>query len=300
MELRDLGYFVACVEEGNVTRAARRCHVAQPTVSHALARLEESVGERLLERLPRAGVKPTPAGLLLVARARASLRSIEAFGSDLSALRGLQRGLVQIASIQSLNVTLLAPVLADFSQRYPGVDLSVHTYPAAAVAQAMIEHRADLGIVAGVPMLPSPELLVEVLYREAFVVIVRRGDPLAQRRPLPVRALADRPLALVPADSHTGRVIYAACAEAGFAPRVKVTLDSGEALREAVRAGIGITILPERYLPPHDTGLVSVPLRSPRPSREVLLLRPRTTTASAAVEAFVELLRSVRVSRRAP
>ncbi len=61
MELRDLSYFLACVEAGSVTRAARAVHVAQPTLSHALARLESELGVRLLERGARAPLQVTEA-----------------------------------------------------------------------------------------------------------------------------------------------------------------------------------------------------------------------------------------------
>lgn len=288
MELRDLEYFIACVEEGNITRAARRVHAAQPTLSHALARLEREVGERLLDREPRARVRATDAGRLLEARARVALAAVRDFAVDLGELRGVVRGELRIASTQSLNVTLLPVPLARFSARHPGVALRVRTYPAEAIAAAVRERRADLALAAA-----APGLLVgvdaEVLYRERFVAIVRRGDPLARRRKIALAELRTRPMVLVPDGTFTADTIHAACARAGFTPQVTLTVDSGEALRETVRAGLGLSILPERYLSAHDRALCAVRLEQPTPTRDVLLVRPRTHRSRAA-EAFVPFL----------
>jgi len=127
---------------------------------------------------------------------------------------------------------------------------------------------------------------------------VRRADPLARRRQLPVAALRERALALVPAGTYTGAVIHGACERAGFIPRVAVTLDSGEGLREIVRAGRAITILPERYLPAHDDRLCAVRLVDPTPTRDVLALRNPARFATRAAEAFMQLVDDLAVGKR--
>jgi len=151
MELRDLNYFLACVEHRSVTAAARAVHVAQPTLSHALARLEREAGVRLLDRRPRDDLRPTAAGRLLLARARDARAAIDGFAADLAALQGLARGELLVASIQSLNATLLPVPIARFVARYPGVALGVRTHPAEAIAQAVRHGREEIGLVAGAP-----------------------------------------------------------------------------------------------------------------------------------------------------
>ena len=78
MELRDLSYFLACVDSGSVTAAARQVHAAQPTISHALARLESELGVRVLERGARAPLRVTEAGQRLAQRARQALAALAA------------------------------------------------------------------------------------------------------------------------------------------------------------------------------------------------------------------------------
>jgi DNA-binding transcriptional LysR family regulator len=292
VELRDLEYFLACVEEKSVTRAARRVHVAQPTLSHALARLEREVGERLLDRGPRAVLRPTDAGRLVESRARAALAQVRAVRDDVAALRGLATGSLRIASIQTLNATLLPAPLARFARAHPGVRVAVQTYPTGDVVEAVRTGRVDIGVVAGMPaaaLARSPGVAAALLYEERFVAVVRPGDALARRRRVRLGDLADRPILMAAPGTYTHDVVVEACARAGFAPRVVLSLDSGEALRETVRRGLGLTLLPESYVPASDETLRAIAVHDPTPVREVRVLEG--PTAGRTARAFVAELR---------
>jgi len=173
-----------------------------------------------------------------------------------------------------------------------GIDLEIdaHVAVADAILAAVRDGRTDVGLVAG-PTPPIPAgVTAERLYREPFVAVVRAEDPLAQQLQIAMIDLKDRPLVLVPASSPTGATIHAACAAAGLTPSVRITFDSGEALRELVRAGVGITILPARYLRGPQDGLRAVRLVRPTPWREVFALRS-SSEPSAAASSFLDLLR---------
>ena len=116
---------------------------------------------------------------------------------------------------------------------------------------------------------------------------MRRTDPLARAKKLRVAQLAKRELVLVPDGTFLSDIVHEAFANAGVVPNVRLTLASAEALRETVRAGLGLTILPRGYAAPTDRDLVAVPLTHPTPRREVLLVErglgqlatPRVVTA---------------------
>lgn len=293
MELRDLSYFLACIDEGHLTRAARHLHVAQPTLSHAIARLEAEVRERLLER-PRKGrpaLVPTPAGRLLEQRARRALGEVHAFADDLSALRGVVRGQVRIGSMQTLNSTLVPRPLARFALEHPAVQVSLHTLAAEDIPTAIVEGRIDVGLVAGAPANVLGELEVQRLCSEELVAIVRHDDVLAKRRTIALKQLADRGLVMVLPGTFTNGLIVEACRKAGFVPKVLLRLESGEAIREVVREGLGITILPAGRLGKRDPSLRAVHLTHPTPRREVQVVWDERTRPSAAVRAFVEELK---------
>ena len=292
MDLRDLEYFLAVVEAKSVTLAARRVHAAQPTLSHALARLERELGERLLERKARAPLRLTDAGELVAARARQALSALTALEDDLSALRGQVGGNLRVAAIQSLSATLLPGVLATLAREYPAIKPSVRTLAAESIARAVASGRADVGLLAGAPRSSLRGLSVKVLFEEPLVALMRRTDPLARSKTLRVARLAQRELVLVPDGTFLSDIVHEAFERAGVSPNVRLTLASAEALRETVRAGLGLTILPRGYASPTDRDLVAVPLTHPTPRREVLLVErgPGQLATPRVVAAFCQLL----------
>jgi DNA-binding transcriptional LysR family regulator len=294
MDLRDLEYFLAIVEAGSVTVAARRVHAAQPTLSHALARLEAELGERLLERKARSPLRVTEQGELVAQRARQALSALGALRDDLASLRGQVGGNLRIAAIQSLSATLLPGVLASLARQYPAIKPSVRTLAAESIARSVASGRADVGLLAGAPRSSLRGLAVQVLFEEPLVALVRRGDPLARCKRIRLRQLAERELVLVPDGTFLSDMIHEACASAGFVPNVRLTLASAEALRETVRAGLGLTLLPRGYAAPTDRDLVALPLSHPTPRREVLLIQRSSgddqLVTPRAVAAFTHVL----------
>lgn len=292
MDLRDLSYFLAVVEAGSVTGAAARVHVAQPTLSHALARLEEELGERLLERKARSPLRLTDAGEVVARRAREALSTVTALRDDLAALRGGVTGVLRVAAIQSLSATLLPAVLAKLAREEPAIEPRVRTLAAESIARAVASGRVDVGLLAGAPHASLRGLDVRLLFREPLVALVRRSDPLARSKRVRLARLASRELVLVPDGTFLSDIIHEACQRAGFVPRVRLTLASAEALRETVRAGLGLTILPAGYAAPADRELVAVPLTHPTPEREVLLVQRGASQLATprVVAAFVARL----------
>jgi DNA-binding transcriptional LysR family regulator len=302
MELRDLEYFLAVVEAGSVTIAARRVHAAQPTLSHALARLEAELGERLLDRKARAPLRLTEAGELVAGRSREALSSLSALKDDLASLRGHVGGSLRIAAIQSLSATLLPGVLARLAREYPAIKPTVRTLAAESIARSVASGRADVGLLAGAPRSSLRGLSVQLLFEEPLVALVRRQDPLARAKRLRLKQLAGRELVLVPDGTFLSDIVHEACASAGFVPHVRLTLASAEALRETVRAGLGLTILPRGYATPADRDLVALPLSHPTPRREVLLVQRGAGAGQLltprAVSVFTEVLAQAAAAAR--
>ena len=294
MELRDLRYFLACAEESNLTRAAQRLHVAQPTLSHAIARLESEVGEPLFERPKnrRAGLFPTAVGRLLQNHARAMVTESKEFADRIDEMRGLLRGEVRIGSLPSLNATFLPAPLARFCAAYPKVAIELRSFATSEIASVLLRADIDLALLAGAVGPSSGDLAFDRLYREPFALVVRRGAKWDTTKPVPLNALRAEPLVLASKETSTGAEIQRACIRAGFEPRPILVLDSGDALRETVRAGLGITILPERYLRQNDPDLATVRLAPPAPYRNVVLARRKGGKLSRAADVFRQALLS--------
>jgi DNA-binding transcriptional LysR family regulator len=108
---------------------------------------------------------------------------------------------------------------------------------------------------------------------------------------MPLGQLTDRGFVMVLPGTFTDGLILAACRKAGFAPKVLLRLESGEAIREVVRAGLGITILPAGYLGRHDPTLRALRLTQPTPKRDVHVAWDQRSRPSAAARAFVGEMR---------
>lgn len=242
MELRQLEYFVAVVEEANFTRAAQRMLVAQPAVSAQIARLERELGQTLLDR-SRREIRPTAAGAAVLPFARAALRAVREARTAVDELTQLVRGVVTIGTVTSHNVDM-PRLLADYHRAHPGVEILLSTDTSDAVIDGVRTGRLDVAIASvgadetpdGLAVLPTTE--------EALVAMVSADDPWARRREVGLAALADRPLISLPMGAGIRRQFDRACAAAGVTPRVAFEAATPEALADLAARGLGVAIVP--------------------------------------------------------
>ena len=137
-------YFLAVADAGSVRAAARDLNVAASAVSRQLQQLEQSLGAPLFDRSGR-GLQLTPAGEVLLRGLRQASQAHERTLDELSALKGLQRGLLRIATVESVSVSILPDMLLRFAGAYPGIEVSVTVAGSEAVTDMLREHQADLG-----------------------------------------------------------------------------------------------------------------------------------------------------------
>ncbi len=156
-------YFMAVADTGSVRAASRDLNVAASAISRQLQLLEQSLGTSLFDRSGR-GLQLTPAGEVLLRGLRQAAHAHEQTLDELSALKGLQRGLLRIATVESVSVSILPDMLLRFASRYPGVEVSVTVAGSEAVTALLRDHQADLGFtfnpssLEGLVALASSEL----------------------------------------------------------------------------------------------------------------------------------------------
>ncbi len=292
IELRDLGYFAAIVQHGRLGQAATALGVAQPTLSHAIARLEQAVRAPLWDRSGgrRRLLQLTPVGEVLLRRAEKALAEMQAIDDDLAALAGLSHGQLQLGCIPTLMASLLPRLLAQLRSEHPQLAIQVQTVRSEQVLEALREHAIDGALVAGDAAADSP-WPSEACGHQRFVAVMRRDHPLAKRRRLSMAQLADEALLLVPVATITGRLLQNCCRRAGFALQPALTLDSPEGLRELVRAGGGISVLPAGYVSASDPDLHCAELADPTPARPISLVH-RGLAGRPALQALLDLVQS--------
>ena len=216
VELQQLRYFVAVAETGKFTTAARDLHVAQPSVSKQVRKLETELGAVLLERR-KAGILLTDAGAILLPWAKRVLADLDGARSEVAGLATLERGRLSVGATPSLSTVLLPRVLAAFHAEHPGVTLNV----VEAGSRDLVDHLAagDLDLALVILPVPREELFETTpLIREELVLAVAKKHPLARRKTVKVSELRGVPLVMFRDGYDLRSATITACEQAGFHP----------------------------------------------------------------------------------
>ncbi len=291
-ELRDLEIFCGVVEHQGFTRAARALRLSQAAVSERVARLEDAVGARLLDRLGRR-VEPTALGRVLHERARALLTQRDALDQELSAARGLVRGRVVLGASTIPGEYLLPAAVARFRAAHPEARVEVRIADSAEVATRVLAGDHELGVVGAPPR--SAHLEAVPLWRDELVLVLPPGHPLARKRkPVEPRALTAEPLLVREPGSGTRALTEEAFVQAGVDPdtlSVVAELGSTAAVKEGVLQGLGLAVLSARAVSrEREAGLLATARLAAPLERRFQLLRDRRRDPSPLARALWDQL----------
>jgi LysR family transcriptional activator of glutamate synthase operon len=290
MELRQLRYLVALAEELNFTRAAEREHVAQPALSQQIRRLEEEVGLALVERTTR-HVALTDAGEVLVVRARRMLAELEAAGTELQALRGMDTGHVTIGSMHTMGPIDLSLPLALFHDLHPGVGLTVREQSSEEMAEMLRVDEIDLAFLSVTERVESHGLGLHQLVSEELVVLLPLVHPLSGRAEVRMAELADEQFISFRAGARLRELLFAAGREAGFEPRVTLESNESQRIRRLVARGLGVAILPRSDADRPGAEVAVARLVAPSLRRDITLAWREGRRLAPAAAAFLDLAR---------
>jgi len=242
IDLKWLRSFVVVAEEASFTRAANRVHVAQPGVSAQVRRLEAELGQQLLDRSGRS-VRLTEVGSAVLPFARAALDAVASARLAVDELAGLVRGQVTVGMVSGCALPVLAELLAGFHGRYPGVAISLVEDNSDRLVELVTDGGLDLALI-GSAGAPAPGLNTTVILDEELVAAVDPGHPLAGVGSVAVGALRDLPLVSLPRGTGVRAALDAACAEAGFTPRVVFEASALPMVVHMAALGLGLAVVP--------------------------------------------------------
>jgi len=267
MTLTELRYVVALAQERHFGRAAQKSFVTQPTLSLALAKLEDELGVRLFER-NKNEVLVTARGQAIVEQAR---RVLDEAGKIQHIARGGKdqlAGALRLGVIPTIGPYLLPELVPILRKRAPSMPLMIEENLTGNLAPMLREGELDVVIIA----LPFaiPGVKTRVVYEEPFSVVVPEGHKWQSRRAVKPADLGDENL-LVLNNGHCFRdqVLEACPGQSNTALPEGRAGSSLETIRNMVASGLGVSVLPSSALAPrYTTKLVrSVPFTSPVPSR---------------------------------
>lgn len=180
VDLKRLGHLVALADECHFARAAERVHLSQPAFSRSIQLLESQVGMKLFDR-ETGEVKPTPAGLFLVDRARRLLFDARSLHRDVQLFRGMQLGDTAFGAGPLPTATIMPMVLSELRREYPGVGLRLETGNWEQLLDRLLAEQTEFFVAHVSDLPPDPRIAISSLGKQRAYVFARADHPLAGR-----------------------------------------------------------------------------------------------------------------------
>ncbi|MHC4938897.1 MAG: LysR family transcriptional regulator [Planctomycetota bacterium] len=288
MEIRQLEYVVAVAEEKSFSRAAERLHLAQPSLSQQVKKLESELGTTLFDRLAR-GVVTTEAGERFVERARRILADLVDARRDAGETRDTVRGTLHVGAIPTIAPFLMPGLVRAFAKRWPDVTVHIEENVTDRLLDHVVNGELDLAITSSIA--DDRAVHVDTVATEPLWVLLPQDSALAEKKSVSWGTF-DKQRTLVLHDDHclSGQVTQF-CRRRGSRPTIVSRGAQLATIAEMIAAGLGVSVVPEMMrAQDRSKRRVYRPFAGAMPSREICvvwsLLRYRTN-AARAFEALV-------------
>jgi len=288
MEVHQLRYFCAVARHGTFTRASEVEHVAQPSLSQQILKLEAELGARLFDRLPRSA-RLTVFGKAFLPKAERILRELEEARTELLEMAGNEKGEVAVGIIPTIAAYLLPKLLNGFAARHPLITVKIIEDITPTLVQRLHDGTIDMAVVA----LPirGRELASEELFQEKFYAVVPEKHRRASRASISLAELNREPFLLLK-EGHCFRdSLIDACHKSKMTP--SVVFESGQfaTILAMVSAGMGVSAVPAMAVQPHP-GCKFIPISGKHSTRRIGIVRSRHRYQSRAQRLLIKQMRN--------
>ena len=292
VSLRVLRYLVATADFGNLTEAARRLNVSQPSISAAIAQFEAESGVQVFVRHHAKGVTTTIAGTRIVNEARLLLNHARDFGQNVRAMADEVRGEIAVGCFWTIATHFMPSLLSSFAESHPGITVSLDEGDQQQILDAIISGRTELAL--SYEFACPDEVMTEQLAELAPYAVLHRDHPLAQGDRISLADLRDEPFILLDLP-HSRDYFMSLFRTVGLEPHIAFRSKAYELTRGLVGHGRGYTIqnvLPRTQIT-HDGGRVAaVPLTDRLEPVRLVSVKLRRHAPRPAVEVFARFLKS--------
>lgn len=294
MRLEQLQAFLAVAETGSFQQATQRCNVTQSTISRQIQGLEAELGLPLFHRTSQA--KLTLAGERFLPRARRICQEWQTATEELTEMLTGKQPELCVAAIHSISAHHLPPVLQQFCQDYPLVQLRVTSLGSDRALKVLKDGLVDVAIVMNNRFLTaSPEMVLDPLYQEPVEVLMSASHPLIQYDRIPWAALANYPQVVFKDGYGMQRLVQEQFQRHSLDLKPVVELNTLDGFRGMVRQGEFIALLPRSALLDvrHDPSLAVRPTEDPVLSRQVVLVTTQDRLEIPPIQHFRQLVQQL-------
>jgi DNA-binding transcriptional LysR family regulator len=292
MRLEQLQAFLAVAETGSFQQATQRCKVTQSTISRQIQGLEAELGLPLFHRTSQA--KLTLAGERFLPRARKICQEWQVATAELAELLEGKQPELCVAAIHSVSAHFLPPVLQQFCQDYPSVQLRVTSLGSDRALKVLKDGLVDVALVMNNRFLTtSSEMVIDLLYQEPVEVLMAADHPLTQYGELPWAEIARYPQVVFKDGYGMQRLVQEQFQRYALDFKPAIELNTLDGFRGMVRQGGLVALLPRSALldMQHDPTLVVRPTEAPILKREVVLVTTQDRLDIPPIQHFRSLVK---------
>lgn len=289
MTLQQLQYIVAVADSGQFSKAARQCHVTQPTLTMMVRKLEDELRVTLFQRKVQPA-RPTAEGEAIIDQARVVLREAGQLKDLVKELRTGTTGTLRIGIIPTMAPYLLPLFLEHFANAHPKAHLSIDERKTSRILKALRGGQLDIGILAG--PVGGDDLESITLFREPFLAYLPQGHVLLKQKRIKPRDLRKAALWVL-SEGHCLRdQVLRVCQRPSAAGHENIHYGTGsiETLKRMVQGGSGITLVPELSVSDEERNVRR--FEAPEPAREVILVVRKPFVRRKALDALVGAIKA--------
>ncbi|MFM9326901.1 LysR family transcriptional regulator [Paenibacillus mesotrionivorans] len=297
MELRQLQYALQIAAEKNFSRAAEKLHIAQPSLSQQLSKLEKELGVLLFQRNTNS-VELTHAGSAFMEKAQMILDMVGQLEREMEDISDMKKGRLNVGSLPITGSHMLPRVLPLFHSRFPGIEIHLIEDTTNVLENLTAAGRTDISLLT-LPVLDS-NLSWEPLLDEEILLAVPPTHPLAGRAApdetatVSIRQLREEAFIVLKRGQGFRQIALELCRSNGFEPRIVFESSNIETVQSLVAAGMGIAFVPSMIALGHGTSFRPDYLQlKERPYRTLVAAYRKGRYISKAAEAFMGVMREV-------
>lgn len=246
--LPQLSVFEAVARHGSFTRAAEELYMAQPTVSVHIKKLAETIGLPLFEQVGRK-VYLTAAGEHLNAACKEMFDILGRTEDGFADMRGLKAGRLRLA-VSTTGKYFIPRLLAAYISEHPGIEVTMHVQNRQTLLERLAANEDDLFVFANPPN--DTDVVTQAIMPNPMVAFAAASHPLAHQKKIPFKRFAEEPLLIREPGSGTRMKMLECYQKHGVEPNIRMELGSNEAIKQALLAGLGVSIM-SRYTLGLDT-----------------------------------------------
>ncbi len=289
MNIRDLEYIIAVAELRNFSKAADYCHISQPTLSNQIKKLEEQLGVSLFERSNKK-VIPTPAGIEIVAIARDIICKIEDIRELAEAAQKPLSGKFRLGAFPTLAPYIFPKIVQPIIKKMPELQLILIEEKTAYLIDSLKSGKLDAALLA----LPinDEQLLAKKLFADEFLIATPPNHPLISQREITQSTLTQYRLLLLNEGHCLRDQALEICQMIGSHEDQDFRATSLETLRQMVKSGVGITLMPQIAISAAESGITYIPFSNPKPKRTIAIVCRKTFPKKQLLDTIIPIIAS--------